>query len=86
MLKIGPKGTCWELVSVVAYCPIIALSSGSYGGYRLKGKPLAHSRCYERGADAKWIRLRDAGGLLGLELRLDEELLDADERTLGDLA
>lgn len=30
--------------------------------------------------------LRDGGGLLGLELRLDEELLDADERTLGDLA
>ncbi len=30
--------------------------------------------------------LRDVGGLLGLELRLDEELLDADERTLGDLA
>ena len=29
---------------------------------------------------------RDVGGLLGLELRLDEELLDADERTLGDLA
>ena len=29
---------------------------------------------------------RDGGGLLGLELRLDEELLDADERTLGDLA
>jgi len=53
MLKIDPKGTWWELVSVVAYCPIIALPSGGYGGgYRLKGKPLTHSRYYERGADA----------------------------------
>jgi len=30
MLKIGPKGTWWEPVSVVAYCPIITLSSGGY--------------------------------------------------------
>ena len=32
------------------------------------------------------LSLRDGGGLLSLELRLDEELLDADERTLGNLA
>ena len=44
MLKMGPKGTWWEPVSVVAYCPIIALPSGGYGediGSKASPSPIA---------------------------------------------
>ena len=86
MLKIGPKGTWWELVSVLAYCPIIALSSGAMKDRGSKASPSPIADATSEGLMLSGFVRRDGGGLLGLELRLDEELLDADERTLGDLA
>ena len=44
MLKIGPKGTWWELVSVVVLLSHITLSSGSYGediGSKASPSPIA---------------------------------------------
>ena len=52
----------------------------------LKASPSPIADATSEGLMLSGFVRRDGGGLLGLELRLDEELLDADERTLGDLA